>query len=163
LISTDCGISYNEVYFKGGTTLATAPAFTSMYVPTSTEWRTENIDLSNFTGHQKVIVTFRNMGNWGNALYIDNVNISNDLHSNVIADLKFGVYPNPILAGEILHFEHVDQLKRVELINQEGKLKAQYFDIENNQIVLPNNLASGIYTVRMESATLINHAQIIVK
>jgi hypothetical protein len=48
LISTDCGVSYNEVYFKGGTTLATAPAFTSMFVPASNEWRTENINLNNF-------------------------------------------------------------------------------------------------------------------
>ncbi len=162
LISTDCGLTLNEVYFKGGATLATAPAYTSMYVPTSTEWRTENIDLSNFSGFEKVIVTFRNMGNWGNALYIDNVNISNDLNSNTITDLKFGVYPSPINAGEILYFENIDQPRKIELINQEGKLKAQYFKIEDNQIVLPSNLASGIYTLRIETETQINHARIMI-
>jgi photosystem II stability/assembly factor-like uncharacterized protein len=163
LISTDCGVSYNEVYFKGGTTLATAPAFTSLFVPASNEWRTENINLNSYVGHEKVIVTFRNKGHWGNALYIDNVNISNDLNTNTLSETGFGVYPNPIQAGETLYFDFSEKINKLELINTEGKICEQFFSLDQNQISIPTRLKTGIYTIRIESDSHMNYTKIFVK
>ncbi len=76
LASTNCGVSFTSVYSKSGPTLATAgdsdEDFTS---PTQNEWRTETISLNNtFTGGN-LIVQFENRNDWGNNIFIDNINI----------------------------------------------------------------------------------------
>lgn len=76
LVSTDCGNSFNVVYQKFGSDLATAPDQTSAFTPTPNQWRTETLDLSAFAGHPSLMIVFRNVSGWGNWLYIDNVNIT---------------------------------------------------------------------------------------
>ena len=81
LVSSDCGQTYNSVYLKTGSTvepgnLPTAPETSIFFEPTSSEWRTETVDLSDFAGLSNIIIAFRNLANFGNALYIDNISIA---------------------------------------------------------------------------------------
>ncbi|NCA22445.1 MAG: PKD domain-containing protein, partial [Crocinitomicaceae bacterium] len=81
LISTDCGTTWTSVYNKTGTTVAsgnlpTAAATTSAFVPTSSQWRTETINLNTYVGNSGAILAFRNLADYGNNLYIDNINIT---------------------------------------------------------------------------------------
>jgi hypothetical protein len=80
-ISTDCGTTWNTVYSKGGATVAagnlpTANAQTTIFLPTATQWRTETVDLTTYIGQNGVILAFRNIAGYGNALYVDNINIT---------------------------------------------------------------------------------------
>lgn len=76
-VSTDCGISWNQVYIKGGTTLATAPDYSAAaFVPTAAQWRTDTVYLNSYVGQGNVMVSFENHGQYGQVIYIDNVNIS---------------------------------------------------------------------------------------
>lgn len=76
-LSTDCGSTWNSIYLKGGTTLATAPnVTTSQFTPTATQWRKEGINLNSYAGQSSVMVAFVNRGHYGQALYLDNVNIT---------------------------------------------------------------------------------------
>jgi PKD repeat protein len=78
LVSTDCGVTFTQVYSKGGSTLATATgAFTAaIFSPTATQWRSETVNLNAFVGQSNVMVVFQNRGRWGQALYVDNINIT---------------------------------------------------------------------------------------
>ncbi|MEW6469010.1 MAG: PKD domain-containing protein [Bacteroidota bacterium] len=77
LVSTNCGQTWTEVWMKGGTTLATAPDLTtSGFVPTSTQWRTESINLNAYCGQAAVMIAFQNRGRWGQNLYVDNINLA---------------------------------------------------------------------------------------
>ncbi|MCD6066031.1 MAG: Thermitase [Bacteroidetes bacterium] len=77
LVSTDCGLSYTQVYLRGGSGLATAPDYTNdVFEPTAAEWRTETINLNSYAGSGNVLVAFKNIGRYGQAIYVDNVNIS---------------------------------------------------------------------------------------
>lgn len=76
LVSSDCGATYTSVYSKSGTTLATVAATTAIFVPTNTQWRTETIDLSSYIGQANVTLAFRNLAGYGNAVYVDNINIT---------------------------------------------------------------------------------------
>jgi PKD repeat protein len=77
LVSTDCGVTYTQVYLKGGTGLATAPDLkTSAFVPTSAQWRTDTVDLTAYAGMGNVMVAFRNIGHNGQNIYVDNINIA---------------------------------------------------------------------------------------
>lgn len=77
MVSTDCGQTFTQVYFKGGTTLATAADNTSAtFVPANSEWRTETVSLNSYIGQGSVLVSFVNYGHYGQAIYVDNINIT---------------------------------------------------------------------------------------
>ncbi len=77
VVSTNCGSTWTSVYLKGGTVLATAPDQTaSIFVPSAVQWRSESVSLNAFVGQGSVIVSVRNRGRYGQALYVDNVNIT---------------------------------------------------------------------------------------
>lgn len=75
MVSTDCGQTFSQAYFKQGAALATVPPTTTTFSPTSaTQWRNEVIDLTPYAGNH---VAFRFIGltDFGNDLYVDNINI----------------------------------------------------------------------------------------
>ena len=77
MVSNDCGLTFSQVYVKGGTTLATGPNDTTkVFTPTATQWRTDTVSLNAFVGMSNVMIAFQNRGHYGQAIYIDNVNIS---------------------------------------------------------------------------------------
>lgn len=98
LVSTDCGDTYTPVYTKSGTVLATAPDYTSnIFVPNATQWRKDTVWLTPYIGNT-VLVKFENIGYYGQAIYLDNINIA-------IGPLaKFGVNDTAICAGTSVQF-----------------------------------------------------------
>jgi pimeloyl-ACP methyl ester carboxylesterase len=84
LISTNCGASYTSLYKKGGKDLATFtdPILNPLnvqscfIVPGSKEWRTEDIDLSQYAADKKVELKFNYISALGGSIYIDNVSFA---------------------------------------------------------------------------------------
>ncbi|MFN0200796.1 MAG: choice-of-anchor J domain-containing protein, partial [Bacteroidia bacterium] len=76
LISTDCGTTWAPVYTKASSTLATAPN-SGDFVPTTTQWRAETIDLSAYSG-QNCQISFQNRFGVGvgNNIYLDNIQVN---------------------------------------------------------------------------------------
>ena len=95
-ISTDCGTTFSPIYEKGGLDLSTIASYTaSSWSPTSAnDWRTEEIDLSAYTG-QGVMFRIVNIGGFGNGTFVDNINIDSEL--SVVDNALTGVslFPNP--------------------------------------------------------------------
>ena len=82
-VSSDCGTPIVE-FSKVGLTLATntPPAYVlDNFFPACTEWRTETVNLDAYTGagFTQVIVDFVNINDYGNRMYIDNINIVGEL------------------------------------------------------------------------------------
>jgi len=76
-VSTDCATTFNTiVYQKGGTELATVPESPSAFFPFADQWRRDTIDLSAYDGEQNVTIAFINKSDYGNRLFLDNINIS---------------------------------------------------------------------------------------
>ena len=97
-VSTDCGNTWTSVYNKAGSTLATGAAIGSAYTPAAEEWRTDSVDLAAYKNMPEVMFMFKTNSNWGNNLYLDNINITSystvGIHKNeLLTDVK--VYPNP--------------------------------------------------------------------
>lgn len=82
LVSTDCGATFTQVYSKGGATLSTvAGNSTSAFTPTSTQWRTDTVNLNSYIG-QSIILAFRNVARFGNNLYLDNISVNAKVTAN---------------------------------------------------------------------------------
>lgn len=97
-ISSDCGNSWTSLYQKSGSSLSTAGDVGSAFSPAPEEWRTDSIDLSGYADQPEVMLLFTTNSNWGNNLYLDNINIrtwstvglqKQDVNANVY------VFPNP--------------------------------------------------------------------
>lgn len=76
LVSTDCGLTFTSLWRKGGNDLATAPSIQSaLFVPNSAQWKQDSIDLSAFSNSTDLLIAFRNIGRFGQAIYLDNINL----------------------------------------------------------------------------------------
>jgi hypothetical protein len=98
-VSIDCGVTWQTVYAKGDTSLATAPSDNlAPFYPSNSQWVNDSIDISTFSGNDEVIVRFKAVSGNGNELYIDNVSIYNPDVSGIAAvdnAAALYIYPNP--------------------------------------------------------------------
>src|SRR5207249_4515522 len=78
LLSTDCGVTWNQIYKKFGAALTTkVPNFqSSAFTPTSTQWRLETVSLIPYSTCNNAIFKFINTCSFENRLYLDDIQIS---------------------------------------------------------------------------------------
>jgi len=97
-ISTDCGVTYSEIWKKTGSALATAPEINNpmgAFVPNATQWDSADIDLSAYLG-EKVLLRFFFTTGWGDMLYLDNINVQGiSAIDELDQDESISLYPNP--------------------------------------------------------------------
>lgn len=162
MISIDCGLTFQQVYLKGGTDLATSPDNQSAFIPTSAQWRTDSLDLSAFVGQTNLQVAFRNIGDWGNNIYLDNINLGSMANVPESIENPFSMYPNPIQSGACLTIQG-EGIQKVKLISPEGKsIKADRF-FTGDLFEIPENISTGTYILQIETKNkLVNKPLIII-
>ena len=160
LVSTDCGASWNTIYQRGGDDLATAPSANASFTPTSTQWRTDSVNISDLIGHAAVIFKFEVISGWGNTMFLDNIDIADTLGITAISpvsnQLSVHVFPNPFTETLRLQFTldatqnmdaavySVDGKKLIPVLNAE-KENAGTHQVEINT----QELSNGIYILKV--------------
>ena len=91
-VSDDCGSTWQKLWEKAGTNLVTTiPIFTgAAWTPSSNnDWDSETINLNNYNNEDDFMLRFRNVNDYENNLFLDNINVSasgtsaiNDIHSS---------------------------------------------------------------------------------
>ena len=157
--STNCGTNWSQRYIKTGTTLATAPATTGSFVPTSTQWRTETISLSSstFSGKPSVRARFEYVNYVGNNIYIDDINIGGNvvgINEQLAEEFNFKSFPNPSLGDIAVSFttSKSDALK-LQVYDMAGRLVDDvlntYAAAGDHQYVINANNKNGIYILKI--------------
>lgn len=165
LVSLDCGVTFTSLWRKGGSQLATAPSNTSAtFVPTAAQWATDSIDLTAYTNSGDVMIAFRNHGHWGQAIYVDNINIGNAMAVNSPVSQTGNALLSPTAIGagqQFTFFSTTTEIFEVEIVDQQGKSvhKGRY---SNGQTVATENLAAGVYYWRSISDTMIRMGKVVV-
>jgi len=177
--SLDCGITWTTIYYKGGMDLATtisnisATGDTLGFIPTSSQWRTETIQLpSAVYGQASVMFSFENRSYWGGQLYLDNINIPQGptLSVNTISQPDNGVtlYPNPNNGDFTVSITNYELgITDVEVYNVLGeKIYSNPFTINNSPFTI--NLTgqpNGVYFYRIvsENRNLIGEGKMIIQ
>ncbi|MGC3948406.1 MAG: M43 family zinc metalloprotease [Chryseolinea sp.] len=72
------------LYKKSGVDLATTSSSSSRFVPSATTWRQEVVDLSPVIGWDQVRFAIVTTTSEGNDLYLDNFQVVNDVHEDVV-------------------------------------------------------------------------------
>lgn len=150
LISNDCGQTFNVLYLKGNTALATAPDNgTSAFVPTSGQWDKDTIDLLAYGGQDNIMFAFQNRGHWGQYIYLDNINLSNLLTTDIeeSKNIIISVYPNP--SNGQFNFKGLEKGEKIEVFDITGKKIYEANCNSDIQSIDISNKAKGVYFYRI--------------
>jgi hypothetical protein len=154
--SADCGTSWNSLWSKSGTNLATAPNKTSSYIPANqSEWRKVFVDLSTANG-DNVLVGFKAKSGYGNYAWIDNINIrrSGLSVSNVASTFEMVTYPNP--ANDAVAVKYTaSEATSIVVTDVTGKVVATKTANAGNvsEIINVAELANGLYSITVATPT----------
>ena len=118
-LSDNCGSSFDYLlYHKYDQDLSTHDTISYDFIPTySHHWRTDSIDLSNFSG-QEVLVKFETTNRQGNNLYLDNIYIyqgeEQPVNINHLNE-QLELFPNP--ANDRIYIETTNSISTEAYIN----------------------------------------------
>ncbi|MBX7051954.1 MAG: T9SS type A sorting domain-containing protein [Flavobacteriales bacterium] len=142
LFSIDCGATWTEIWVQGGDDLATHPDLTDFYVPAGNEW--ENVPLTFVPQSDEIIIAFQNRGHYGNAIYVDNINVVTYVsvaENEILTVLK--TYPNP-----------VEDYCVIEIANANGEqLQLEVFDALGKVVFTETHVSSGVNTSKKIDTT----------
>ncbi len=163
LSSFDCGNTWAPLYKKGGMALSTAGTITgsnNCWTPDGpSNWRGEVIQLRNLAGNPSVMFAFENISDFGEWIYIDNVNITTSslgLADNNNSD-AVGLYPNPATGSfQVEGAAHTGPIK-YQIFNTAGQLleSGVMVPAESSfkETIDIGDLPPGLYFVKMMDDT----------
>jgi photosystem II stability/assembly factor-like uncharacterized protein len=151
------------VYRKGGIELSTRPAYQDYFVPGTGEWREESISLTDYLGQEQLFVRFRNIGNWGNALYLDNIRIGQNLGMTTLNQPALILYPNPAESGEAIHVVWREEDYKLRILEMNGKVISQHYGHGKSFIPLHSTLKSGVYIIQLETENQLINKQLVIQ
>jgi len=156
LISTDCGVSFDEIYKKFDVNLQTNDTITNNFIPQyASHWREEFIDITAYAGND-VLIGFESINRQGNNLFLDNIWVYQGVTpvgiNEQVTLQPISIYPNPtqhtvtLDAGNNLLMQ-----ARVEIIDLLGKsLMRNTIAATKTQLDL-SHLSNGIYFVKFSN------------
>jgi len=161
LVSTDCGANFNNlVYEKSGAELSTNEG-TSSWAPAGPEdYRKEEVDLNQFVGMPEVRVAFIAVNDFGNNLYLDNIEFYTTSLDKIVETQRnsIKIYPNPTSD----EFNMVINLKEretitVEIMDATGRIiYTEDFNNTLNQTFSYDmeTFPAGLYLIRAAGRTI---------
>lgn len=155
-VSTNCGTSWVTKFSKSGSTLKTGAPMTSAFLnPTASEWRLERIDLSDFDNKKDVMIRFRATSNYGNNLFIDDINVysATGIKENNSASLL--IYPNPTRDLATIEIDAKNaSMAQIQIFNTLGEVvynSSSWINTGKNTLDINTSaFSNGIYFVNIK-------------
>lgn len=150
-ISTDCGNTWTNLYFKYSTNLTTIiPTFsTTAFVPGPNDWRLETISLAPYASSSNVLLRWKVSSDYENNLYVDDINISGTTGISEL-DLanSISVYPNPS-SGEFT-VKGLQPDMQIKVLNMVGEVLHESTAGQKQESISLSG-ASGIYFLEVKT------------
>jgi hypothetical protein len=127
-------------------------------VPSSTEWASYYGSFPSGEYFEDVIIAFENRGRYGNAIYVDNINVFTNFSVNELGNgaAQLSVYPNPATTQVRVSASNLREGNyRLQLFDVSGKLvhESSVFSAGSRlekQWILPE-VANGMYVLSLSS------------
>ena len=156
-VSTNCGTTWTQLYNKQGTALKTAPAQTANFTPTAAQWRKDSVSINTYLNNSNVIFRFRGTSNYGNNLFVDNININTTMVGieEINNTASMDVYPNPFSSNTTIEVNITEnQNVKVDVYNVVGQNvfsvnKGTLSSGEHKIALNAEELPSGMYFVTL--------------
>ena len=154
-ISTDCGATFTQIYFKDGSDLATVPNTEDQWIPTAaSDWRTDMVNLDAYVGNN-ILLRFAHVNGFGNTTYIDNIKVETTLSvSENSLERAISMYPNPAKSNvDIVINTTIGNTYEIELLNSIGqtitKTEETRFNARAQQKLDVSKYGTGLYFVKI--------------
>ncbi len=155
LISFDCGQTGTVLYKKWGANLITdSNSVQEEFIPNDNQWRRDSINLTAFLGKGDFRIIFRNISNFENNIYLDDIQLKTKQINPILKERKVLVVPNPTSGTLQVEFlNKPPELKSVSIYNVAGQLiasKPASAMNEANRILFDlTNTPDGVYFVKI--------------
>jgi PKD repeat protein len=114
--TTNCGGTWSILKVKLSSALASAPKTNNFFIPNSSQWREEIIDVSALSGFNNVKFKFYYKNNGGNNFWLDDINIDITTSLNELNDvLNYTIYPNPTTESAMVNFSLSKNVEELSL------------------------------------------------
>lgn len=157
LVSSNCGTTWTQKFYRTGGGLASAPTQTTLFIPTSTQWKSALIDLSTYGSSDHVDIKIVNVTDGGNALYIDSLKVGDfdfstlpsAINENQI-ETTLKLFPNPV--KNTLNISNQSLISEIQVSTILGE---KILIVQNiNQLTYSINTAeyaNGVYLIQIKS------------
>lgn len=177
--SDDCGNEWTRLLSiaeDGSGNFATHEPSTVEFIPeTEEDWCGSDgmdcniINLNAYAGKNNVRLMFESFNSYGNALYIDNIEISNTVGqeeeplTNQSPD-DFMVYPNPSQGAIKLVFGNSAQSSQLTIVDMQGKvIHRETIEGPVNKTIDLSDNGNGIYLIRLQNGNNSMMKRVVVK
>lgn len=146
-VSTDCGISWNQIVFEKKGSELSAKTVNSRWSPRNiSDWNTAFTNLSAFAGNPQVRIAFVAISDGGNNIYLDDIEFfesGNPLTAIIPEANSLTAYPNPTNS----------ELNVVFNLTEKEDVQLQLFSIKGELMYRSSfsNTLNQIYTIDMSS------------
>ncbi len=156
-ISTDCGATFTQIYFKDGADLATVPNTTNEWIPTdASDWRTETVNLDAYVGNN-ILLRIAHVNGYGNTTFIDNIRVITStlsVEENTL-ERAISMYPNPAKSNvDIVINTTIGNTYEIELLNSLGqsisKIEETRFSARAQENLDVSKFGTGLYFVKIK-------------
>jgi hypothetical protein len=162
-VSSNCGETWTRIYGKGNMSLSTVgnTVQTSSFIPSTSQWKNETVNLNPYIGNDHVQIRFQNKSNFGNNLYLDDIQIANSFAqiNEINKETGFTIMPNPAKSQFKVYLPSNELINEISIVNAIGEEVYQNNKINANALDININLPNGIYFVKVK----INQSQTIQK
>ncbi len=152
MVSTNCGVTWTNVYSKYGSVLASAPVTTVAFTPTGSQWRSEVVNLGSYDNLPQVLVKFVTYNEYGNNMWLDNINLVSSTNVKSVSNEfnAIDLYPNPAQNEATVRITSSKSNEgTITMLNALGQIIQQQItaiEIGSNTVNFDTkNLASGLY------------------
>lgn len=154
-VSTDCGETFQPIFYSGGSALATSssPILNPLnisqcfFTPKADEWQKRTLDLSSYANAKDAIIRFSYISGMGGSIYVDNISVGRVgmFNQDVKKENTFAVYPNP--AKDMVKVSGLtEEHSTIHIYDQSGK-KVLTRILEKEATINIEMLSSGMYTL----------------
>jgi len=160
LLSSDCGLSWQNIWEKTSLDLVTTtPIFNEFtWTPSSNnDWSSEVINLNAYINQDDILIKFRNVNQYENNLYLDNINIKSSPNSVEELMIEHMIYPNP--TNSHINIEITSsKFNDIELYVSNSIGQTVYSETINSNreriiTINLNDFSEGIYFVNLITST----------
>ena len=147
-VSTDCGDTWTTVWQKSGADLATVTSGSGEFVATASQYQTAQVDLSSFANQPKVIVKLVFTSGYGNNVFVDNIEVSNNPVSiETVENSNLSIFPNPV--KDVLTINYDKAISQIDVYDVNGKLVKTFTTV--NGTINVSDLSSGVYMLNIQT------------
>jgi hypothetical protein len=156
--SDNCGGSWNTLFYKGGTDLASFDTSWVNFKPFAPQhWKNFKLNILPQVNGESVIFRFKPINDLGSNLFIDNLFVYSDENPESTSSFPHDavqVFPNP--AGNYVQIKFATPLNRfstIQIVDAMGKLVKREQVSQQQTELNTSDLSNGIYSLILESET----------